>query len=138
MPLKRVVQKKSGCLVPHELGRYACPLLCPETTGAVCPINHPNWQREGKEQGCLTALPTSVGARARHELDRTSEAYQRLYDPRSACERINSQAVALGIERPHLRNQQSITNQTTLIYVLINLRTYQRVKEKKAQMQRNC
>lgn len=138
MPLKSVVQKKSNCLVPHELGRYACPLLFPATTGAVCPIDHPNWQREGKEQGCLTALPTSVGTRARHELNRTSEAYQRLYDQRSACERLNSQAVALGIERPHLRNQRSITNQTTLIYVLIKLRTLQHVKEKQAQMQRNC
>lgn len=138
MPLKSRVQKKSGCLVPHELGRYACPLLFPEKTGAVCPIDHPNWQRVGNDQGCLTALPTSVGTRARHELDRKSEAYHRLYDQRSACERINSQAVALGIERPRLRNQCSITNQATLIYVLINLRTLQRVKEKKAPMQRNC
>ena len=142
MPLKSRVQKKSGCLVPHELGRYACPLLFPDKTGEICPINHPNWQRTGTDQGCITALPTSVGARARHELDRESEAFHRLYDQRSAVERINSQAVALGIERPHLRNQNSITGcplgQNTLIYVLINLRTWQRGKEKKAQMQRNC
>lgn len=138
MPLRNRVQKKSHCLVPHEIGRYACPLLFPTATGEGCPIDHPNWQRPGKEQGCLTTLPTSVGARARHELDRESSAYQALYDQRSAVERINSQAVALGIERPHLRNQQSITNQNTLIYVLINLRAIQRVKAKKAQMQRNC
>lgn len=138
MPLRNRAQKKSHCLVPHEIGRYACPLLFPEVTGEDCPIDHPNWQRTGKEQGCLTTLPTSVGTRARHELDRNSPAYQQLYNQRSACERINSQAVALGIERPHLRNQHAITNQNTLIYVLINLRALQRAKEKKAQRQRNC
>lgn len=138
MPLRNRVQRQSRCLVPHEIGRYVCPLLFPEKTGAVCPIDHPNWAREGKEQGCLTTLPTSVGARARHELDRSSAAFARLYDQRSAVERINSQAVALGIERPHLRNRGAVTNQNTLIYVLINLRALRRAKEKKATLQRNC
>lgn len=138
MPLKGKVQKKSYCLVPHEIGRYACPLLFPEKTGGVCPIDHKNWQRSGNDQGCITTLPTSIGAFARHTLDRESAEFERLYDQRSVVERINAQAVALGIERPHLRNQRSITNQNTLIYVLINLRALQRVKEKKADRQRNC
>jgi hypothetical protein len=56
----------------------------------------------------------------RHELDRHSEAFRRIYSQRAACERINSQAVALGIERPHLRNGRSLANLNTLIYVLIN------------------
>jgi hypothetical protein len=46
----------------------------------------------------------------------------------TAVERINSQAVALGIERPHLRNGAAITNQNTLIYILINLRFLQRLQ----------
>ena len=138
MPLKGKVFKKSHCLVPHEVGRYACPLLHPTATGLACPIAHKNWQRTGSDPGCITTLPTSVGNRARHELDRQSPAFQQLYDQRTAVERINSQALALGIERPHLRNQRSITNQNTLIYVLINLRALQRVKQKLGQMQRNC
>lgn len=138
MPLKYRVQKKSHCLVPHEVGRYVCPLLFPEKTAQPCPIDHKNWQRTGNDQGCLTTLPTSIGAFVRHTLDRDSADFQQLYDQRSVVERINSQAVALGIERPHLRNQRSITNQNTLIYVLINLRTLQRIHEKKAFMQRNC
>jgi hypothetical protein len=36
----------------------------------------------------------------------------------------------LGIERPKLRNQDSIANINTLIYVLINLRALQRLKER--------
>ena len=50
----------------------------------------------------------------------------------TADERINSQAVELGIERPKLRNQRSISNRNTLIYVLINLRTLQRIRARRA------
>jgi hypothetical protein len=42
-------------------------------------------------------------------------------------ERINSQALALGIERPHIRNGYAITNINTLIYTLINLRLLHRL-----------
>lgn len=44
--------------------------------------------------------------------------------------RINSQAVDLGIEYPHLRNGQAIANGNTLIYLLINLRFLQRLRQK--------
>ena len=53
---------------------------------------------------------------------------------RTATERINSQAVALGIERPRLRNQQAIANLNTLIYTLLNLRTLHRIRRLKAQL----
>lgn len=128
MPLKSLFLKQSHTLVPHEVGRYVCPLLFPKKTGEVCPIAHKNWA----DGGCLTALPTSIGTRMRHELDRTSEAYKELYKQRTAVERINSQALDLGIERPKLRNYRSIANQNTLIYVLINLRGLQRVQAHKA------
>jgi hypothetical protein len=132
MPLRSKVNKQSHCLVPHEVGRFACPLLFPEKTGAVCPIDHKNWQRSGKDQGCLTTLPTSIGNRIRHQLDRTSAEYKRLFTQRTATERINSQAKELGIERPKLRNYRSIAHQNTLIYVLINLRARQRIRQRKA------
>ena len=74
-------------------------------------------------------MPTSIGARLRHTLDRDSELYQQMYRQRTAVERINSQAVALGIERPHLRNGPAIANQNTLIYLLINLRFLHRLHE---------
>ena len=41
-------------------------------------------------------------------------------------ERINSQAEALAIIRPKLRNGRAIANRNTLIYVLINLRALAR------------
>lgn len=70
-------------------------------------------------------MPTSIGARRRHTLDRDSDLYKQCYRERTAVERINSQTVALGIERPHLRHGTAIANQNTLIYLLINLRFLQ-------------
>jgi len=51
-------------------------------------------------------------------------------------EGINSQAVALGIERPKLRRQSAIINQNTLLYVLINLRALQRIRARKEDLAR--
>jgi hypothetical protein len=128
MPLKSTFVKRSHCLFPHPCGRYACPLRYPEATGQSCPINHKNWPKGG----CVTTLPFSPGTRARHELDRSSQAYKDIYRQRTASERVNSQAVELGIERPKLRNGRAIANLNTLIYVLINLRALQRIRQRKA------
>lgn len=123
MPLKLTFICRST-EVEHERGRYACPLLFPQATGQVCPLNHKNWTTGG----CLTTMATSIGARLRYQLDRDSQAYKLLYNQRTASERINSLATDLGIERPRLRSQSAITNQNTLIYSLLNLRGLQRMR----------
>jgi hypothetical protein len=128
MPLKYTFTDRSG-LIEHESGRYACPLLFPQPTGQTCPIQHARWPK----RGCLTTLATSIGARLRYQLDRESDAYKEVYKQRTANERINSQAVALGIERPKLRNGASIANHNTLIYVLINLHALQRIRQRQAE-----
>jgi len=123
MPLRFTFTDRTACLVIHERGKYVCPLHFPTRTARACPVRHPQW----KKGGCVAMMPTSIGARLRYQLDRESALYQQLSDERSAIERINSQAVALGIERPHLRNGAAIANQNTLIYTLINLRFLQRL-----------
>lgn len=110
-------------LVQHERARYACPLLHPEQTADACPVNHTQWPKGG----CKFTMSTSSGARIRHQLDRESDRYKDIFAQRTAVERIFSQAVALGIERPKLRNQRAIANHNTLIYILINLRAMQRL-----------
>ncbi len=127
MPLKSTYTCHTS-EVEHQMGRYACPLLFPQANGKACPIAHRNWRKGG----CVTTMATSKGARLRYQLDRESDAYKNLYKQRTATERINAQAKELGIERPKLRNQQAITNQNTLLYVIINLRALQRVRKKKA------
>jgi hypothetical protein len=127
MPLKLTFSCRTTRF-DHERGRYACPLVFPEPIAESCPITHKNWPK-----GCITTLATSIGARIRHQIDRQGVAYKDVYKQRTATERINSQAVALGIERPKLRNGQAIANQNTLIYVLINLRALRRVRQKKAE-----
>lgn len=126
MPLKSTYLSNSTA-VKHQRARYACPLHFPAQSADACPVNHKNFSKKG----CLTTLPTANGARIRHQLDRQSEKYKKIYKQRTATERINSQAKELGIERPKLRNRRSITNQDTLTYILINLRAIQRVRNLK-------
>ena len=102
--------------------------LFPEANGQSCPVNHRRWAKGG----CVTTMATSVGARLRYQLARDSQAYKQVYKQRTANERVNSQAVELGIERPKLRNGRAIANLNTLIYVLINLRALQRVRQRRA------
>lgn len=128
MPLKSSFMNNRG-LVPQRMGCYVCPLRFPEPTGQTCPINHKNWPKGG----CVTKMGVSKGARLRYQLDRQSDTYKQLYNQRTATERINALALDLGIERPKLRNQRAIANQNTLIYVLLNLRALQRVRQLKQQ-----
>jgi hypothetical protein len=129
MPLKFTYISRTTSIVEHEKGCYVCPLYFPEPTGRACPVDDPHWEKGG----CKTSLATSVGARIRYQLDRDSDAYKQVYKQRTATERVNSLAVDLGIERPKLRNGAAIANQNTLIYVLLNLRALQRVRQHLAQ-----
>lgn len=113
-------------LVQHRRGRFVCPLLQPEPDAEKCPVDHAKWP----DGGCKLVMPMAAGARIRYQLDRESDRFKAVYKERTAVERIFSQAVALGIERPKLRNQRAIANQNTLTYVLVNLRTMQRITEK--------
>jgi hypothetical protein len=127
MPLTSTFTNRTS-LVLHQRGRFACPLLYPEPTADVCAIDHPKWP----DGGCKLVMPTAPGARIRYQLDRESARYKAVYQQRTAVERIFSQAVALGIERPKLRNQLALANQNTLIYILINLRAMQRLAGRSA------
>jgi hypothetical protein len=127
MPLGGTFECRTTLIV-HERGRYLCPLRYPELTGEACPVEHKNWAKKG----CVTTMATSVGARIRYEIDRESPEYKNVYRQRTATERVNSQAVDFGIERPKLRNGVSIANHNTLTYVLINLHALQRVRQRLA------
>jgi hypothetical protein len=123
MPLKFTYTDRTTAIIPYKRAKHVCPLLHPQPNGETCPLAHKKWA----DGGCITHLAHTPGARLRHQLDRHSEAYQAVYSQRTATERIFSQAVALGMERPKLRNQQAVANQNSLIYLLINTRAMQRV-----------
>ncbi len=126
MPVKSTFIKQATS-VSHECARHMCPIRFSALPGEYCPIGHEKWDTGG----CQVTLPTNKGTRLRYQLDRHSQEYKALYKQRTAAERVFSQALALGIERPKVRNQQSITNQNSLIYLLINLRALLRVQEQK-------
>jgi hypothetical protein len=126
MPLQITYTDHTTCIIEHERGRYVCPLFFPQPAAQPCPVNHKNYAKKG----CTAMMPTSIGARLRYTLDRDSQTHKDIYRQRTAVERINSQAVDLGIERPHLRNGSAIANSNTLIYTLINLRLLHRLHQR--------
>jgi hypothetical protein len=131
MPLKFAFIDRTSTLVVHERGKYICPQRNAQPTpDSTCPVNHERWAKGG----CTAMLPTCAGARLRYQLDRHSAEYTAVCNQRTADERINAQAKALGIERLHLRRHSAIANLNTLIYVLINLRLLQRIRIRQEQL----
>ncbi|MBO0782023.1 MAG: transposase, partial [Ktedonobacteraceae bacterium] len=107
----------------YHAQRYRCPLLFPHRTGQTC--DHEQFL---KEKGCLKNINDEAGGRTRVLMDRSSPLYQVIYTQRTSCERINSQAKELGIERPKVRNRRSVANLNTLTYVIINVRALDRAQ----------
>lgn len=108
-----------------------CPLFSGASSSPeTCRLQHPQFV---KGIGCVKYRNLELGAQLRIQLDRQSKEYDLAYDDRTAAERINSQAKALGIERPRLRRMSGICNQNTLTYIVINLKAIQRLRAAKAQ-----
>lgn len=97
--------------------RFRCPLLFPQDSGATC--DHAQF---AKGCGCVKDVTIELGGQMRVMLDRDGPHYRAVYNQRTSCERINSQAQAFGIERPKVRNGRSVMNLNTLIYLVINAR----------------
>lgn len=109
-----------------------CPILFggPALASETCRIQH---QQFVKGIGCVKYRNLELGAQLRVELDRQSEEYDKAYDDRTAAERINSQSKEFGIERPALRRISGVRNWNTLIYIVINAKALQRVRDKAQQ-----
>ena len=103
--------------------RYRCPLLYPAPTGQTC--DHEQFR---KEKGCVKDINLEAGGLMRVTLDRESPLYQLIYNQRTSCERINSLAKNLGIERPKARNIRSIRTLNTLIYLTLNIKALQKAQ----------
>jgi len=101
--------------------RYRCPLLYPTPTGQTC--DHEQFR---KHKGCVKDINLEAGGLMRVTLDRESPLYKLLYNQRTSCERINSLAKNLGIERPKARNIRSIRTLNTLIYLTLNIKALQK------------
>jgi hypothetical protein len=99
----------------YRAQRYQCPLLFPEKTGQSC--DHEQFK---KGKGCVKDINIEKGGLMRVTMDRDHPIYKGIYCQRTSAERINSQAKALGIERPKVRNGQSVRNLNTLTYIVIN------------------
>lgn len=107
----------------YRAQEFRCPLLHPQPTAQTC--DHDQF---AKGPGCVKHINVEPGGLMRALLDRASAAYKDLYRQRTAAERINAQAKALGIERPKVRNGASVRNLNTLTYIVINVQALHRVQ----------
>ena len=80
--------------------------------------------------GKVRKMNIELGNLMRWRLDRQSPVYKAIYKQRTTTERINSQAKALGIERPQQRRIAPIARRNTLIYIVINIRAIFRHHER--------
>ena len=103
--------------------RFRCPLLFPTRTGETCAH-----EQFAKGKGCVKDPNWEKGGLMRALLDRSGPLYKAVYTQRTCCERINSQAKNLGIERPKARNIRSVRRLNTLIYITINAKALQRAR----------
>lgn len=107
----------------YHAQRFRCPLLFPEPTGQSC--DHAQF---AKGRGCVKDVNCELGGQMRVTLDRDSLLYHAIYTQRTCCERSNSQAQSLGIERPKVRNGRSVERLNTVTYIVINVRALQQAK----------
>ncbi len=107
----------------YRAQRYRCPLLYPTPTGQTC--DHEQFR---KHKGCVKDINLEAGGLMRVTLDRESPLYKLIYNRRTSCERINSLAKNLGIERPKARNIRSIRTLNTLIYLTLNIKALQKAQ----------
>jgi len=107
----------------YRAQEFRCPLLHPHPTAQTC-----DHEQFVKGPGCVKYINIEAGGLRRVLLDRDSATYKDLYRQRTSTERINSQAKALGIERPKVRNSRSVRNLDTLTYIAINVHALQRVR----------
>ncbi len=107
----------------YRIQRYGCPL---RATGATCDHLH------FPQGGCTKRINIESGGLLRATLDRASESSRALYRQRTSAERINSQAVAFGIEQPRVRRLAAVVRLNLLTYLLINLHALQRIVTRQA------
>ena len=107
----------------YQAQRYRCPLLFPQRTGETC--EHEQFQ---KGKGCVKDINIEKGGLMRAMLNRSSPLYRAVYRQRTSAERINSQAKARCIERPKVRQGDSVKRLNTLTYIVINVKALARAR----------
>jgi len=114
----------------HDRGRVRLKYVCPIThlksyrkKYIFCPWNHPKFT-QGK--GCYVYLRGDDTVR--ESIDYGSVEFKRLYNFRTASERINSRLTSLGIQSPSVRGFTAVSNWRSIAHItllLIALTAYQ-------------
>lgn len=96
--------------------KFCCPFRTKEDN-TLCPCNHPKYFNGKKNRGCTRYVVT--GTDYRSSINRDSDFFKRIYALRTESERYNSRWKNLNLEKPSVRNMNSVSNFNTLGHITL-------------------
>lgn len=96
--------------------KYCCPFRTSKDD-SKCPCNHPKYNNDHKNRGCIKYK--SIGTDYRAAVDETSDYFKFFYSMRTESERYNSRFKNLNLENASVRNKRSVSNLNTLSHICL-------------------
>ena len=96
--------------------KFCCPFRT-KKDDSLCPCKHPKYFNGKKNRGCTRYI--SIGTDYRASINRESIFFKKIYALRTESERYNSRWKNLNLEKPTVRNINSITNLNTLGHITL-------------------
>lgn len=96
--------------------KFCCPFRT-KKDDSLCPCKHPKYFNGKKNRGCTRYI--SIGTDYRASINRESIFFKKVYALRTESERYNSRWKNLNLEKPTVRNINSITNLNTLGHITL-------------------
>ena len=96
--------------------KFCCPFRT-KKDDSLCPCQHPKYFNGKKNRGCTRYVVT--GTDYRSSINRESTFFKEIYALRTESERYNSRWKKLNLEKPSVRNIQSVANLNTLGHITL-------------------
>ncbi|WP_312668534.1 hypothetical protein [Tissierella praeacuta] len=95
---------------------FCCPFRT-KNDDSLCPCKHPKYFNGKKNRGCICYISIATDYRA--SISRESIFFKKTYALRTESERYNSRWKNLNLEKPTVRNIDSIANLNTLGHITL-------------------
>lgn len=96
--------------------KFCCPFRT-KKDDSLCPCKHPKYFNGKKNRGCTSYI--TIGTDYRASINRESIFFKKIYALRTESERYNSRWKNLNLEKPTVRNINSIANLNTLGHITL-------------------
>lgn len=110
---------RKGKMRPKQTGILYCQYSCPihydkkiQSHYIICPVYHPKFL-DGKGCNVLIRLEPSI----RSHIDYGSKRFKKLYNSRTAVERLFSRLLSIAMQNPTVRGLKAISNHCTIAHI---------------------